>query len=167
MAMWGKCTLWDAAADGKVDMVHVRLQNSWTNINAQDHPNQDTALGLAAKWGHADCVAVLLEKGADPTIVNVSGQTPLHMAADMGQMDCVQVLVKHGVDQNTQDLAGFTPLHNAAGKGHTALVRYLLESGADKSIKDYQGRTPLMVASSHDTANELKDPKWTSPTKYE
>src|SRR3989338_5294299 len=113
MAVWGKITLWDAAADGKVDLVKTRLQQSWTNVNAIDH-NGDTAIGLAAKWGHPDVVSVLLESGADATIANACGQTPLHLAADMGQLECVKVLVGAGVDINFQDLAGFTPLHNAS-----------------------------------------------------
>ena len=164
--MWGKITLWDAAADGKVDLVQTRLQQSWTNINAVDH-NGDTAIGLAAKWGHPDVVSVLLEKGADASILNNCGQSPMHLAADMGQLGCIQVLIESGLDMNIQDLSGFTALHNAAGKGHTESVRLLLQSGADKSIKDYQLRTPLQVASVNETANELKDPKYTSPTKYD
>ncbi|MDP2438649.1 MAG: ankyrin repeat domain-containing protein, partial [archaeon] len=154
MAVWGKITLWDAAADGKVDLVHTRLQQSWTNVNAVDH-NGDTAIGLAAKWGHPEVVSVLLSKEADPSIQNACGQSPLHLAADMGQLDCIKVLVEHGVDINLQDLSGFTPLHNAAGKGHTAVCRFLLLSGADKTLKDYQLRTPLQCASSNDTASEL------------
>jgi len=168
MAMWGKITLFDAAADGNIDMVQTRLTNSWTHINAQDHPNGDTAIALAAKWGHPEVIGLLLEKGADATIANNVGQTPLHLAADMGQLEACRVLIeKGGVDPNVQDLSGFTSLHAAAGKAHTATCVLLLEHGADKTIKNYSLQTPLQCASTNETASVLKDFKFQSATKYD
>ena len=54
----------------------------------------NTALHLAAWWGHADVVALLLSHGADPSIRNAGGQTALQMARGAGKDAAAGLLVQ-------------------------------------------------------------------------
>ena len=53
----------------------------------------ETALHLAAQYGHRDVVEYLLEKRANPAIVSSKGETPLDLAAQYGHVDVVSVFV--------------------------------------------------------------------------
>ena len=52
-----------------------------------------SALHFAAKTGHADIVALLLQAGADINEMRDEG-TPLHMAALYGKSDIVKILLR-------------------------------------------------------------------------
>ncbi len=46
--------------------------------------DSDTAIHLAALYGHAECVRVLLEAGARADVADADGALPLHDAAVSG-----------------------------------------------------------------------------------
>ena len=110
MAQWGRITLWDAAADGDVEMVKKRLKMELAKINAQD-PQGKTALHEACRWNHGAVAQLLIDEGADPDLADNEGATPLHVSARFGQLDAIHVLVKNGANINAQDWSGNTPLH--------------------------------------------------------
>ena len=58
----------------------------------------DTLLMLAAYHGHADAVAVLLERRADPDRRNDRGQSPLAGAVFKGEDEVVALLLGAGAD---------------------------------------------------------------------
>ena len=58
----------------------------------------DTLVMLAAYHGHADAVAALLARGADPDRPNDRGQTPLAGAVFKGEDEVVRVLLDGGAD---------------------------------------------------------------------
>ncbi|KAF8055395.1 XBAT31 [Scenedesmus sp. PABB004] len=118
-----------------------------------------TPLMLAARGGHADCVALLLAEGADPLLLDKpTRRSCLHYAALAGHANCVNALLnefatvpvpgqegrevllhsallRDGVGGTSKfvDLrssSGFSPLHYAAFWGHSAVVRALLTAGA-------------------------------------
>jgi ankyrin repeat protein len=167
MAQWGRISLFDAAADGDVEMMKKRLQASWTNINAQDDTNGNTALHEASRWGHLDAVQLLIEREADLTLLNNYEQTAVHLAAEYGHIAVVEVLLgKTPEHLNQQDSSGFTPLHAAAGRGHAETAKRLLELGADRDIKNYDNRTALFCSSNNETTDVIKEFKFESPTQY-
>ncbi|MCC3330776.1 ankyrin repeat domain-containing protein [Nocardia abscessus] len=79
----------------------------------------DTLLMLAAYHGHADAVAALLKRSADPNRANDKGQTPLAGAVFKGETGIVRQLAAAGADPD----AG-TPSARAAAVmfGKTDLV---------------------------------------------
>src|SRR5207247_1368391 len=76
-------------------------------------------------------VALLLEHGADPGRVDVSGFTPLMTAAFGGNPRVIDLLVNAGADPNQSTRALQTPLGIAAMWGHDRTVEVLLARGAD------------------------------------
>jgi ankyrin repeat protein len=51
---------------------------------------------LASLFGHRDLVTLLMQKGADPNVVDAKGRTALAMASRAGKGEIVQILKQHG-----------------------------------------------------------------------
>jgi uncharacterized protein len=105
-----------------------------------------TALHLAAFFGHAEAVRLLLDHGADPNAVATSAQIgpvqPLHSAAATGRLECARLLLARGADVNARQGGGLTALHAAAASSDTELARLLLAAGADATARADDGREP-------------------------
>ncbi|ROV98758.1 hypothetical protein VMCG_06727 [Cytospora schulzeri] len=126
-------------------------------LNAQDHRG-DTALHyLASQEANSDYVEVLLRHGADPNIVNDSGQTPLAIAfsrhAAFGTI--IYPLLKSGANlagnplngANSRDKDGNTVLHYLVREVAAWLgIEFLLDKGANPNIANHLGETPVHVA---------------------
>ena len=82
---------------------------------------------IASLAGHADVVALLLERGSDIEIRNKGGLTALHAAAYGGNLEVVELLVSKGASVNdTRNFYKMSPLHAAAEEGHADVVAFLL-----------------------------------------
>jgi ankyrin repeat protein len=125
--------------------------------------NDGNALHMAAWFGNAEVVDLLVARGIDVNAVAGAGETPLHFAALRGHEKIAETLLKCGATPNVQTthgptdmfyaqppVVGETPLHLAAAYGHAGIVRLLLAHGADKSITDRTGQTPRHWAGRHD-----------------
>jgi ankyrin repeat protein len=101
------------------------------------HSYQTTALGEAA-WTSCglDVVRLLLDRGADPSLVNSDGDSPLMMAARRGHLDIVRLLLDRGADPSLANSDGCSPLMNAAFSGHVGVVRELAARGAALDAAD-------------------------------
>ena len=75
--------------------------------------------------GHAKCVKLLLEYGADPTARMVGGWTPAHCAAETGRLNVLKVLIDQQSPVMIPDNSGDTPKRVAEIYGHTACVELL------------------------------------------
>lgn len=106
-----------------------------------------TPLHLVLRDGQLEIVRLLLEKGADVTIVGNYGWTPLHFAASRGHTDVVQVLLSEkGVDVKIVNEHGQTPLHCAAACGHAKIVQVLLSANSDPYSLDFHNFQSLHMA---------------------
>jgi len=86
---------------------------------------------LAAKCGFKDCVASLLEKGANPNDVDSSNNTALHHATANGYVEIIKLLLAaNKIDPNKENRVSSTPLITAAAKGNATLLNILLASKA-------------------------------------
>lgn len=113
-----------------------------------------TPLGIAAREGHAEIVALLKDAGADVRqVVGLMKGTPFHEAAYFGHANVIDVL-----SQTASDTAGppdvdaqgpyngLTALHDAAWHGHMDAVRSLINARARLDLKSHAGLTPRELA---------------------
>lgn len=92
---------------------------------------------------NADIFRLLLDKGADTSVVFKDGNTLLHVAAYKGHLDMVRILLERGSDPSVHGAADNSPLHMAASRNHSDIVTCLLQFGADPFAKNALGYTPL------------------------
>jgi uncharacterized protein len=109
-----------------------------------------TPLLVAARDGHTEIVAELLEAGADVNAVeSVFGAVPLHKAVYNGHADITKLLADHSaVRLDVQGATnGYTPLHDSLWHGYVECAEVLMDAGARLDLKGHDGKTPLDVAS--------------------
>ncbi|KAJ5319622.1 uncharacterized protein N7506_012326, partial [Penicillium brevicompactum] len=116
---------------------------------------------------------ILLEKGADLTIVNNDRWTPVNIASSNGHLEVVKLLLEKGADPKTANNAGWTPVNSASEHGHHKIIKLLLEKRADAKTASNNGWTPVNIASSNGHLEVVKlllekgaDPKTTNNAEW-
>ena len=119
----------------------------------------DSALHLAARYGHKTVIEVLLSHGANELSTNASEATPLHVICNRSEDDgMVKVFCDAALKSNrlvqtdVRDNKGRTPLHLAVMRVNPNAVGTLLRKFANPNIADAEGSTILHYLS--------------NPTKY-
>lgn len=74
---------------------------------------------------------MLINAGANASIVDVDGVTCLMSAASQGHTEAVKLFVDLGLNVDAVANSGGTSLMFAAGGGHNETTKLLIESGAD------------------------------------
>ena len=98
-------------------------------------------LHYAAYGGHADLVAFLQEKGAQPFNQTPLGLTACHIAAERGYLEVVVILLRNTVpSQWPLTLNKNTVLHSAAAAGHLNTISLLMKVGFDPWAKNGSGK---------------------------
>jgi ankyrin repeat protein len=108
-----------------------------------------TPLLVAARDGHHEIVAILLEAGADVNATEPTfGAVPLHKAVYNGHAGIARVLAAWpGVNLDYQGATnGYTPLHDALWHGYEDCASAMLDAGADVRLLGHDGKTPLDLA---------------------
>ena len=85
-----------------------------------------TALLYASSGQFPETVKVLLDKGAEPDIVDSNEHfTPLMHAATAGNLDVVKLLITYGADLSMTDVDGDNAESFARQAGHLKVAEYL------------------------------------------
>ncbi len=93
----GTTPLCHAAYQGNVDVVKQLLQVPDIQVD-QATGEKVTALFFACQEENKEIVKLLLEKKADPNILDVAGVAPLHLACLLGSGEIVEMLLDAGAD---------------------------------------------------------------------
>ena len=98
-----------------------------------------TALHHAC-WAVAQpCVHLLLEVGADPNVVDETGETPPMVSARLDDVKSLERLVQGGsggkADLQMRDENGCTPLDKAHERGKEAVVEYITSVAGGKKAE--------------------------------
>jgi len=121
-----------------------------------------TPLMRAARKCDVTVMKLLLDAGADPKLMQKSGNNVLMLAAgavtsggDESQhvseeqaLAAIKIGVAAGIDVNEANATGDTVMHTAAttGGGLRSVIQFLADSGARLDIKNKGDRTPLEAA---------------------
>jgi ankyrin repeat protein len=119
---------------------------------------QRTPLHSAARFGASSAVKFLLEKGADVSVMDESGNTALHLASIFGHGDIVNLLIGQEAEVDALNTEGQAPLHLASRYGNPECIKLLLSGEADSNIRDMDGNTPLHIAAlfeNHENLDEI------------
>jgi ankyrin repeat protein len=144
----GWTPLHKAAKVGNLDALKLLLEEFGANPNIKENVRGFTPLHLAIS---EDCVAMLLQNGADPTISDNNGRTTLfhHVTNKLNGKKIMLPLLKDGRSIDIPDKHRSTPLHHAAeGKAEPEALM-LLNYKADSDTLDDKGRSPLLLAASN------------------
>src|SRR6266850_1177135 len=148
-----------AAQQGDVESGRLLLE-AGADVNENRKKDRMTALMVAAAGGNNEFSVLLLDKGANPHLIDEIGYTALHYAAsDEKRVELVKALLAHGANPNartTRDAPrtnnsgisskGATPLFLAASLGSVGTVRALLAGGSDPFVTTDEKTAPLHVA---------------------
>lgn len=123
------------------------LVTAGVNINWQDDIGE-TALHVAARFGHVECAKILIEgtneQKADVDLTEKAySWTPLHIAAVDGHLAMVETLIEAGADANRVDESGWTAKEHAALRGHMDIANRLERetTTSPSSESNYSGTT--------------------------
>ena len=112
---------------GQVDSETVNKSNKW----------EWTPLMHLARNGYVKSAMMLLNKGADASIVNFSGNSALLFACKGGVLELVEPLLKAGADVNAVDSEyDRTAFHWAAIYGYGKICKTLAKHGVDTDRLD-------------------------------
>lgn len=117
-----------AAREDQIAIVQGLLSNG-ADVNVKDEDG-NTALIIAAIFGHNTIAQILLANGADVNAKDNDGKTALMWAAFNGQTAIVRLLLSTGADVNIKDNFGKTALMKADSSGNTDIVKLLKNAGA-------------------------------------
>ncbi|XP_056403491.1 ankyrin repeat domain-containing protein 55 isoform X1 [Hyla sarda] len=143
----GRLPLHAATAEADVRLLSVLLQQSTlSEINHQDNEGM-TSLHWAAFHNRPQHVQSLLQKGADPTLVDKDFKTALHWAVQSGNQVLCSIILDHQQGQatiNYDDENGKTCMHIAAAAGYSDIICELARvPECNLQALDVDDRTPL------------------------
>jgi uncharacterized protein len=143
-------TIWEAAALGRDTDVERCLADEPASLGAAA-ADGNFPLGLAAFFGHASTVRLLLARGADVRAAaqNAMKVQPLHAAAASRKPEVVRAVLTGHPDVNARQQVGYTPLMGAAAAGSQEMVDLLLDAGGDPTLVTEDGKTAADVATEH------------------
>ncbi|XP_071115437.1 uncharacterized protein [Haliotis cracherodii] len=122
-----------AAANGFTECVRILLDPVGTAIDVRGG-NGMTALMHACYRGLAELAQMLLDRGADPELLDKESDNCLHLTCRGGCLDVAKLLLRQSMDLNQGGEYGRTPLIYASYNGHEDILKLLLENGAPTSV---------------------------------
>ena len=109
-----------------------RLVDAGADANLRSHPDLETPLVKAARYGHGACVDALLASKArlDVDARGADGAPPLVLAAKVGDADVLEALLARAADAAATDADGNSALWHATRNGHLQCMHRLAMAGA-------------------------------------
>jgi ankyrin len=111
--------------------------------------DRGTPLQIAASKGSDTLIDLLLQRGADPTVV--AGELSVHPALNAAikntcRLGTIQALLSKGANPRASRHRKNTPLQIATRRGRADVFQALVEAGADPMAEDVDSQSLLMYA---------------------
>ncbi|KAL4872649.1 hypothetical protein BDV12DRAFT_161916 [Aspergillus spectabilis] len=122
-----------------IDIVQL-LVDAGVDINFQDHQGE-TALHVAARFGHDQCARILLkgndgQKADTELFEHTYSWTPLFVASVDGSLGVVEALIEAGAELERLDSSGWTAKEHAALRGHLEVARCLAKVTSEPEVPE-------------------------------
>jgi glycerophosphodiester phosphodiesterase len=145
-----------------IDIVQL-LVDAGVDINYQDEQGE-TALHVAARFGHDECAQILLHgthhQKADTELTEITyGWTPLFIACVDAALGVAKQLISAGADLERFDSSGWTAKEHAALRGHLDIARCLAEVSPGPPATELD----LPISSPNDSTPNLTGSDSSSP----
>jgi acyl-coenzyme A synthetase/AMP-(fatty) acid ligase/acyl carrier protein len=140
--------LYKAASVGASQMVSFLIEKRGVDPDGKTSSSKGnfmSPLHTACANGRTQVVALLLEKGASPSLRDPNGVMPIHMAAQHGPVEILDLLVKAKVPLHVRDDNEQTILHHAARTDAPGKVfNWIVERWTkDKNVANFSRKTGL------------------------
>ncbi|XP_053522555.1 ankyrin repeat domain-containing protein 27 isoform X8 [Artibeus jamaicensis] len=129
--------------DYREKLAKIPANGLGVNVTSQDG---SSPLHVAALYGWAELIPLLLKHGASVGARNTNQAVPLHLACQQGHFQVVKYLLDYNSKPDEQDVSGNTPLLYACSSGHHEVAALLLQHGASINIANNKGNTALHEA---------------------
>lgn len=137
---------------------HINLET----IN-QRNEKGTTVLWIASCNKHIDIVSDLLNRGADPNICNLKGDSPLIACIQKGACVIVELLLEYGADINLNNINRDNCVLIACRNGQSTILDILLSKMNDETRQKYlytyaeiDGFSPLLASTELDRVSCIK-----------
>lgn len=156
---------------GHMGLVDFLLKMPGVDVNFKNDTGQtlvSIACSSSIEKGLVEQVSYILDKGADPMIVDIDGFNSLHHLSNNGgqwgyndaRMDITvtlaKLLIKYGCSPKAKSTQRHTAIMLALAKANTKLVKYLIEEGGTVTPeKNDKGQNSLHLLTKHCTSHEL------------
>lgn len=136
-----------AARGGHANVLRRLLEPDGLNVDERNKEHA-TALYIACREGHTECVRLLVEAGADVNITTKTRRRPLHCASMNNHVGVARLLLEHGAEFEATDVSGLTAWHEVAEGGHMECLELFLALGhlPHTAVGNLVGRKPLHFA---------------------
>lgn len=119
-------------------------------VNHEDC-NKEAPIHIASRCGNIEVLELLIDHGADMSLVDSKGRTCLHCATQSDYHACIDFLLSTGckflIDE--RDDQGYSCLHIAVKGNKFESVRTLLEHGASIDAITVDGKSTFNLAQMH------------------
>ncbi|XP_066908001.1 serine/threonine-protein phosphatase 6 regulatory ankyrin repeat subunit B-like [Halyomorpha halys] len=130
-----------AALNGNLEIILMLLRKD-RRLGSSVNSNEETPLFLAAREGHTNVVALILEYGIHGLRPDVKGRNALHRSASRGHLEIVKLLRQHRANKEKEDNWGFTALnYGASWRGHQEVIGYLSDTSLNITLTSYLQRS--------------------------
>ena len=112
---------------------------------------------LASFMENVECVSLLLERGADPELMNESGMTAMMLAVQGRNPDLVKVLLKAFADPGIRNAAKVSAISIAIDTRQEKLIALMEKAGYAKAVTS--ARRELQAARKQGPGKQSKTAK--------
>ena len=130
-------TFLNAVKDGDANKAVELANQPGSRVASYRGYSGDTALHIVTRKRELNWVGFLLNKGADPNIGDLKGETPLMIASSIGFEEAAAAMVRRGAKVDQVNRQGETALTRAVQARQPRVVELLLRAGANPDKPDH------------------------------